>query len=176
MAGHWAAEYVERLADSGVVSGTTATTFSPEAAMRRCDFVLMLWRAAGQPQASAPCSFTDVPADAYYAVAVAWAQQAGIAQGSGDAFDPLGRLTREQAFTLVRRAFDALDVAAPENAPALAERFADAADVADWAVSAAADLAAMDVVSGDGASLLPKAGLTRAQMAKILCLVLDARK
>lgn len=176
MAGHWAAEYVERLADSGVVSGTTATTFSPEAAMRRCDFVLMLWRAAGQPQASAPCSFTDVPADAYYAAAVAWAQQAGIAQGSGDAFDPLGQLTREQAFTLVRRAFDALDVAAPENAPALAERFADAADVADWAVSAAADLAAMDVVSGDGASLLPKAGLTRAQMAKILCLVLDARK
>lgn len=174
MVGHWAAEYVERLADSEVVSGTSDTTFSPEAAMRRCDFVLMLWRAAGKPASSGASSFTDVPDDAYYAQAVAWAQQAGIAQGNGDTFNPLGQLTREQAFTLVRRAFDALGVSAPENAAALTERFADAADVSDWAVSAAADLAAMGVISGDGANLLPKAGLTRAQMAKILCLVLDA--
>ena len=144
--------------------------------MRRCDFTLMLWRAAGMPESEVPCSFTDVAPDAYFAGAIAWAEQAGIARGSGDGlFDPYGPLTREQAFTLVRRAFDVLEIAAPTDVPALDTRFSDAAEVSDWAAAAAAELAAMEVISGDGAQLMPKGGLTRAQMAKILCLVLAAK-
>ena len=90
MRGHWASDYVKQLYAAGIVNGVSATEYGPNSAMRRGDFVLMLYRAAGEPAVSGRAEFSDVPEDAYFADAVAWAAAEGITQGRGDgSFAPL---------------------------------------------------------------------------------------
>ena len=70
-------------ADKGITGGTSATTFAPNGICTRARAVTFLWRAAGSPAPKSMNSFADVPADAYYAKAVAWAVENGITSGTG---------------------------------------------------------------------------------------------
>jgi hypothetical protein len=173
MTEHWAAEYVKELYETGIVNGTTATSYSPEAGMKRCDFVLMLYRAAGEPEITGAGMFTDVPEDAYYAKAVAWAEANGIAKGVGTgAFDPAGTLTREQGFTFLYRALGILDISYTDGGETQLEGFSDADRISDWAVTPTSTLVKLGIVQGLNGSIDPSGTLTRAQMAKILCVTL----
>ena len=92
-------------AEKGVTSGTDALHFSPNAPCTRAQIVTFLWRAAGSPAPKNMSSFTDVPADAFYAKAVAWAVENGITGGTGDGkFSPDATCTRAQAVTFLYRA------------------------------------------------------------------------
>ena len=74
-------------------------------AIIRAQMVTMLYRAAGSPEVSITTTFTDVPADSYYAKAVAWAVENGITTGIGSGkFDPNGTCTRAQIATFLWRA------------------------------------------------------------------------
>ena len=77
---------------------------NPNAAINRAQMVTMLWRAMGQPAAASGASFADVPADSYYAQAVAWAIENGITAGVGNGkFDPDAACTRGQIATFLYR-------------------------------------------------------------------------
>ncbi len=77
---------------NGISDGT-----SPDSSITRAQMVTMLWRAAGSPEAQSTSSFTDVPADSYYALAAAWAAENGITAGvGGGRFDPNATCTRAQ--------------------------------------------------------------------------------
>ena len=90
---------------NGVTKGTSETTFSPNASCTRAQAVTFLWRAAGSPAPKNMSSFTDVPADAFYAKAVAWAVENGITGGTGDGkFSPDATCTRAQSVTFLYRA------------------------------------------------------------------------
>ena len=93
-------------AQEGVTGGTSDTLFAPNAGCTRAQAVAFLWRAAGSPEPkSADLPFTDVPADAYYAKAVAWAVENGVAKGvSETAFAPDAGCTRAQIVTFLWRA------------------------------------------------------------------------
>ena len=85
--------------DKGVSGGA-----NPNAAINRAQMVTMLWRAMGQPAAASGASFADVPADSYYAQAVAWAIENGITAGVGNGkFDPDAACTRGQIATFLYR-------------------------------------------------------------------------
>ena len=85
--------------DKGISDGT-----QPDAAINRAQVVTMLWRAEGQPAAGGAASFTDVPADSYYAQAVAWAVEGGITTGvGGGRFAPNSTCTRAQIATFLYR-------------------------------------------------------------------------
>lgn len=72
------------------------------AAINRAQMVTMLWRAMGQPAAASGASFADVPADSYYAQAVAWAIENGITAGVGNGkFDPNAAINRAQIATFL---------------------------------------------------------------------------
>ena len=89
--------------ENGITSGTSATTFSPDATVTRGQTVTFLWRNAGSPAASGS-SFADVAADAYYAPAVAWAAREGITGGtSATTFSPDNACTRAQIVTFLWR-------------------------------------------------------------------------
>jgi len=166
---HWARSSIEALFEKGIVSGTGGSEFSPDADMRRGDFILMLYRACGKPETDAELIYTDVSPDSYYAKAIAWAQQAGIAYGNGDGtFSPETTLTREQAFTFVYRALPLLEINAPEPDTSLLAQFADGDSVAEYARNAVSVLIELGVVSGSDGKLAPQATLTRAQMARVL--------
>ena len=92
---------------NGITGGIGNGLFGPELGCTRAQFVTFLWRAAGSPVPKALSSFTDVPADAYYAKAVAWAVENGITDGtSPTTFSPNATCTRAHAVTFLWRAFD----------------------------------------------------------------------
>ena len=66
---------------NGITSGTSATTFAPNATVTRGQTVTFLYRANGSPAVSSS-SFSDVAADAHYANAVAWAVSEGVTNGT----------------------------------------------------------------------------------------------
>ena len=83
----------------GVSDGT-----NPNGTVNRAQMVTMLWRTMGQPAATDKVSFADVPADSYYAQAVAWAVEGGITQGvGGNRFDPNATCTRAQIAAFLAR-------------------------------------------------------------------------
>ena len=92
-------------AENGVTDGVTATLFAPDAPCTRAQIVTFLWRAAGSPEPVGTSAFTDVPANAYYAKAVAWAVENGITTGTSDTtFSPDAPCTRGQSVTFLYRA------------------------------------------------------------------------
>ena len=167
--GHWAESYVKALYKDGIVSGITETQFGPDLSMKRCDFVLMLYRAAGSPSVSEGAGFADVPDSAYYASAVAWAYANGITEGKGEGlFAPQDTLTRQEGFTFLYRALKTLGVSYTDADASLLSRFPDAASVASWAQTPTATLISIGIVDGSDSGLAPAGSLTRAQMAKML--------
>ena len=90
--------------ENGITQGTSADTFSPDATVTRGQTVTLLHRAAGSPLAGSS-TFKDVSDGAYYAEAVAWANENGITSGTGsNKFSPNADCTRGQIVTLLYRA------------------------------------------------------------------------
>ena len=90
--------------ENGITTGTSATTFSPDAPCTRAQGVTVLWRANGSKAASAAASFTDVASDAYYAPAVAWAAEQNVTGGVGNGlFSPDTTCTRAQNVSMLYR-------------------------------------------------------------------------
>lgn len=95
---------VQWAAEQGITSGTSATTFSPDAVVTRAQTVTFLWRFAGSPAVTSGNSFTDVAANAYYADAVQWAAKEGITSGtSATTFSPDASCPRAQIVTFLWR-------------------------------------------------------------------------
>ena len=77
---------------------------NPNGTINRAQMVTMLWRAMGQSAAGSAANFTDVPADSYYAQAVAWAVENGITTGTGNGkFSPDNTCTRAQIAVFLYR-------------------------------------------------------------------------
>jgi len=85
--------------------GTSATTFSPDAACTRAQMVTFLWRAAGSPSpGAATCNFTDVDKDSDSYQAILWAAERGITIGtSKTTFQPTAVCSRGQMATFLYR-------------------------------------------------------------------------
>ena len=92
----------------GITSGTSATSFSPNAVCTRAQIVTFLWRSAGSPEpAGESSSFSDVRAGAYYEKAVRWAAKSGVTAGTSEhTFSPDATCTRAQVVTFLFRAAD----------------------------------------------------------------------
>ena len=92
-------------AENGIATGTSATTFEPDAACSRAQIVTFLWRANGKPASHSANPFADVSA-AYYTDAVLWAVESGITNGTGrNTFRSDDVCTRAQIVTFLWRAF-----------------------------------------------------------------------
>ena len=90
--------------EKGITNGTGTDTFSPNAPVTRGQTVTFLHRAAGSPAAGNP-EFDDVFGDAYYAKAVAWADENNITSGTGNGkFSPDINCKRAEIVTLLYRA------------------------------------------------------------------------
>lgn len=91
--------------EEGIVSGTSATTFDPDAVCTRAQSVAFLYRAFGE-KVNKAAGFSDVSADAYYADAVAWAVENGVASGiGGGLFAPDQDCARGQIVAFLYRAY-----------------------------------------------------------------------
>lgn len=90
----------------GITAGTSVSTFSPDSICTCGQIAAFLFRANGQPAATAAANpFSDVAADSYYYDAVLWAAENGITAGtSATTFSPNAPCTRAQIVTFLFRA------------------------------------------------------------------------
>ena len=149
--------------EKGITTGTSATTFSPNASCTRAQIVTFLWRASGSPEPkTASNPFTDVAANAYYCKAVLWAVENGITTGtSATTFSPDAPCTRAQGVTFLWRANGS-------KAASTAASFTDVASDAYYA-PAVAWAAEQNVTGGVGNGLFsPDTTCTRAQIVSML--------
>ena len=149
--------------EKGITTGTSATTFSPNASCTRAQIVTFLWRASGSPEPkTASNPFTDVAANAYYCKAVLWAVENGITTGtSATTISPDAPCTRAQGVTFLWRANGS-------KAASAAASFTDVASDAYYA-PAVAWAAEQNVTGGVGNGLFsPDTTCTRAQNVSML--------
>ena len=154
-------EAVKWAVEKGITSGIGNDLFGSNDPCTRAQIVTFLWRAAGSPEPKALSSFTDVPADAWYAKAVAWAVENGVTAGVGEGlFGSDDTCTRAQSVTFL---FKALKAAAKGQAD-----FKDVS-ASDWYAQAVAWAVENDVTAGVGGGLFGSGDdCTRAQIVTFL--------
>lgn len=148
--------------EKGVTEGTSATTFSPDAACTRAQIVTFLYRAAGSPAVKSTVNpFTDVTASDYYYNAVLWAVENGITTGTSETtFSPNESCTRAQCVTFLYRAVGSAATAKASFTDVSADAYY--APAVDWAVE-------KGVTTGTSATTFsPDAACTRAQIVTFL--------
>ena len=102
--GSYYAKAVAWAVENGITTGTAEGTFSPDATCTRAQAVTFLARAQNA-KATGKTAFSDVPADSYFADAVAWAQANGVTTGTtATTFSPDDDCTRAQIVTFLYRA------------------------------------------------------------------------
>ena len=102
--GSYYAKAVAWAVENGITTGTAEGTFSPDATCTRAQAVTFLARAQNAT-ATGKTAFSDVPADSYFADAVAWAQANGVTTGTSETtFSPDSDCTRAQIVTFLYRA------------------------------------------------------------------------
>ena len=154
-------EAVKWAVDKGVTNGLSDTMFGPYESCTRAQIVTFLWRAAGSPEPKAMSSFTDVPASAYYAKAVAWAVKNGITNGMTETtFAPNATCTRGQSVTFLYRALKGTASGSANFTDVKSDAFY--ADAINWAV-------ANNVTNGtSNTTFSPNADCTRAEIVTFL--------
>ena len=159
----WYHEAVDYVIQNGLMTGTSGTTFQPEGTLTRAMTVQILYNYAGKPAVSSAAGFTDVSASAWYADAVAWAEENGVVTGYSDTlFGPEDAVTREQLISILYRYSGS-----PETAGEAALRqFSDRSEVSGYAKAAMQWAASEGLVNGRTTSqLAPKATAARAEAA-----------
>ena len=155
------ADAVEWAVNKGITNGLSDTMFGPYESCTRAQIVTFLWRAAGSPEPKTASSFTDVPASAYYAKAVAWAIENGITNGMTETmFAPNATCTRGQSVTFLYRALKGTASGSTNFTDVKPDAFY--ADAVNWAV-------ASGVTNGTSATTFsPNADCTRAEIVTFL--------
>ena len=154
-------EAVKWAVENGITTGVGNDLFAPEQPCTRAQIVTFLWRAAGSPEPKAASSFTDVPASAYYAKAVAWAVENGITNGMTETtFAPDATCTRGQSVTFLYRALKGTASGSANFTDVKSDAFY--ADAINWAV-------ANNVTNGtSNTTFSPNADCTRAEIVTFL--------
>lgn len=165
--GDWCYDAVRYVFETGLMNGTSAAAFTPNAPTTRGQIVAILYRLEGSPAMGAN-RFSDVAPGAYYAAAVSWASANGIVNGYSDGtFRPNNLITREQLAAFLYRY-------ASQKGRDVSDRaelggFTDAGQIASYAVEPLRWAVAAGMVNGVAADTLsPGGNASRAQAAVIL--------
>ena len=167
----WYKDAVQYAYDNGLMTGTSATTFEPEATTTRAMIVSILARLEGVTTAQA-AGFADVDDNDWYATAVNWAANVGVVNGYEDnTFQPNTAITREQLAAILMNyaAYKGEDVSNRADLTSYTDQpSAWATETMSWAV-------AEGLISGvTNTELQPQGNATRAQVAAILQRYLEA--
>ena len=170
MESDWFFENVKYAYENGLLYGISETKFGPQIEMTRAMLVTVLYRAEGEPAVNKSVPLADVDENAYYANAVAWAQQNGIVYGvTENKFAPDDNITREQIVTILFRytKYKGYDVSVGENTNILS--YTDAKDISEYAVPAMQYAVGSGLIKGKTESTInPLDNATRAEIAAIL--------
>lgn len=171
IANHWARTEITFLTGEGVLNGVGGGLFEPEGTVTRAEFAQILANMSGAELNGDPgVDFSDV-GDEWYALAIAWAAQAGIVTADGGSYRPNEAITREDmALMMYRYAVNIAKADLPANVGAV--EFLDAKEIAAGAADAVTAMQKAGIINGvaDGNRFrfLPKDSATRAEAAAMI--------
>lgn len=162
---HWAKEYIQTAANTGIMNGYTDGTFRPESSVTRAQAAAILVRSLGlTTEEKAP--FTDIANyDEATQAEIAAAYVHGLIKGTDGKFKPGHPVTRAQLALMIHRAYEQ-----QSNQPYIAKGDVPFVDVASYNAEtkrAITMLYELGIVTGDEGKFLPEAVTTRGQAAKI---------
>ncbi len=166
----WAREAIEKLAEKGVINGTSIEkgTFSPASPVTRADFILMLVNMLNL-RAEFASTFADVQPKDYYYDAVSIAKQLGIVSGvNGVNFAPRDPISRQDVMVMLTRALQMKGIIKPSTSDSALEGYRDASQIAPYAADSAATMLEHGLVTGSNGYMKPKSMTIRAEAATFL--------
>ena len=170
---HWAATYLDRLYELGILTGEEENGVRyvrPDRNMTRMEFAVMMFRYLGLSAAdyeNVQLPFADNASIPDWALSAVKAMYSlGIMQGNQEAggiyFSPSATITRAQAITMLGRlqekGYPTDDLSA----------FSDSASVPSWALPYVQTMVAQGILTGSDGKLAPNDPMTRAQACKLL--------
>ncbi len=179
IAGHWGAEFINKAAEKGLFNGDEKGNFNPDANVTRAQYVTVLWRLAGKPEASDTTPFEDIDSQIpEFKSAIAWGYANGYINGTDEkTFMPEGTLTREAAMKILyyysggKSGDEKLLTAIYDGF------FEDSSSISKWAKDSMYWAVYNELISGTSETTLsPQNTATRAQLAKILVNYVDTYK
>lgn len=152
----------------GLMNGTGAKTFQPNAPTTRGMIVTILYRLEGSPAGGNWSPFTDVPRNAYYSAPIAWAAWNGVVNGySPTSFGPEDPITREQMAAILYRYVNYKKGDVSQRGDLT--KFVDAGAISGYAREPLSWANSQGLLQGKGGGRLDPGGLaTRAEVAAIL--------
>jgi len=165
---HWARRAIVYVFENDIMTGTTTTTFAPNAPLTRAQLATILWRMDGSPAVTYRPIFRDVAPDRWYSSAVIWAFDRGIVTGTGPgSFAPGDNITREQFATMLHR------YAQPHYWVSVQMTFPDADQISRWAWDAVHWAVANNIIRGTNGMLNARGTASRAEVATMLVRYMD---
>lgn len=159
----WSAAALTRAVNDGLLSGANGK-INPSGKLTRAEMAAIMNRAFGATEQAKLDGYQDISPQAWYYTELAKAVQMGTFQGGDGKLLPDREITREQAFTVLARAF-----ALQDGKSAALNGFTDGDRVSDWAKGAVAALVEGGYVGGAQGKLNPQSGITRAEFAQVMC-------
>ncbi|MBE7052610.1 MAG: hypothetical protein E7395_08640 [Ruminococcaceae bacterium] len=176
--GDWFYDYVKYVFENDYMNGVSTKEFMPSQFVTRGMLVTILHRLDGEPKAENAATFEDVAADAYYAEAVAWAQEKAIVNGVTETeFAPETKITREQLTAILYRyaILKGYDVSVGESTNILS--YEDFDEVSEYAIPALQYAVGAGIIKGRTETTLnPQESATRAEIATIIQRFVEANK
>lgn len=164
----WFYNDVKYVYEKGMMAGTAADVFAPNATTTRAMIVTILYRQEGSPAVTGTSAFVDVPAGQWYTDAVNWAAANQIVKGtSATTFAPNDSITREQMAAILYRyaQYKGYDVTKKADLSG----YSDNGQVSAYAKDALAWANAAKLINGvTNTTLAPQGNATRAQVSAIL--------
>ena len=164
----WFYNDVKYVYEKGMMAGTAADVFAPNATTTHAMIVTILYRLEGSPAVTGTSAFVDVPAGQWYTDAVNWAAANQIVKGtSATTFAPNDSITREQMAAILYRyaQYKGYDVTKKADLSG----YSDNGQVSAYAKDALAWANAAKLINGvTNTTLAPQGNATRAQVSAIL--------
>lgn len=165
----WYDDAVGYVLQNDIMYGVGNKQFAPNQPVTRAMMIQVLYNMAGRPGAETWASFSDVEKEAWFAKAIAWAQEKGLAEGyDADRFAPNDPVTREQMVTFICRYLNWKYEKEFEGVVDLSI-FRDESQISDWAKDFVVQAVLLGIIQGKGEGCLdPQGTATRAELAQVL--------
>lgn len=166
-------DYVNFLAEKGIVNGYSQSEFAPYDICTREQLIALLHRASGSPKIDNTTSFTDIRGDEWFAGAVSWARENNITRGYADGTFGVGKpLDRMQAMVFIHKWARLEGRGNPEKSVHLV-KYVDAAEIEPYAIEAMAWAAPACLLEiGEDTMIKPGNEITRGEVAYALAKIM----
>lgn len=146
---------LEAATANGLLTGSGGNIL-PNDNLTRAQMAAIITRAFGATEQASLAAYTDVPASAWYFSDMGKAVQMKVFSGNNGLLSPDAAITRQEAFTVLARAFKLKYGTATDLSS-----FSDATNVANWAVGSTAAMVTDGYVQGANGRINPKANISR---------------